>query len=290
MRLRIMHKNFCEPDILCKVYYDTGKKLSTRLNLWNNYGTNKTTLMDYLKSILMHKYNVYADLGCGNAYNSLSLLSSVQQKSYMCDVSSNILDEARLNISRFTSENNVVFLNEDIKQTSIESNSCDLITLMHVLHHIDDINAVFKEVNRIAAPGATLIITTYDHTLKDFLNVKHYDNLSELGFPEYMKDKEDYLKFNGENAFNITRNYFGENNVICHKYENHAKISDAEKVMEYYTSAMMYRLSQGIYSNDISQQKWSQLEVSMRNSVETELQNKGHILIEGFVTILEVKL
>lgn len=285
-----MRNFFHDPKVLCKVYYDNGDKLSTRLNMWHNYGISKISFIDYLKSILKDQYDVYIDLGCGNAFNSSALLNRVVKRAYMCDISSSILEEAKKNVYKVESEAEVVFLNENIKQTSVETQSCNLITLMHVLHHVDNIERVFEEVKRIASHGATLIITTYNHTLKDFLNVNHYENLSKLNFPQYMKDKKSYLMFNGDNAFDITKKYFGKKNVVCYNYENHAIVNDAQVIMDYYTSAMMYRMSKGVFSKDITKEMWSQLETLMREKVEKELEKKGNILISGLVTVLEVNL
>lgn len=285
-----MQNFFNDVKVLNKVYYNGDNKLSKRIDMWNMYGTNKISYKEFIFSLLDNQYECYADLGCGNAFYSSEILNFVTKEVFLCDVSSNMLKNAeeRINNKNINTKPKIIFLNENLLSTSISDNSCDLVTLMHVLHHINNFQEAINEVKRITKKGATVIITTYNNSLTDWLNKTHYKLLKELDFPEYMLNKSDYLAFAGNNAIDILKKNF--ENIIRIDYNNDAIINNNEAIMNYYSSAMMYRMSMGYSSKDIDSKKWKNLYNKMKSAVDCELKEKGDIVIEGNITAFKITI
>ena len=279
---------FNNKTVLKDVFYNNNRKLQTRIDFWNEFGTNNLNYKDFLFSLIDDKFDNYADLGCGNAFYSSLFLPYVQKKAYFCDISEKMLQKAYENIKKnnFSKNINYYLLNEDVCETSIPSSSCQLITMMHVLHHVDNIYSALNEAKRIVSPNGYIIVTTYNHNLKDWLNAIHYKTIEELGFPKYMLDKPAYLKFSGNNAFDILKRVFPT--VIKKEYINNAIVNDVESVMMYYKSAMMYRLSKGPYTKDIDVCQWQKLYEKVKEHVCTKIEKDGVIEVDGKVSAFKI--
>lgn len=281
-------KNFYDIEVLNKVFYNDKSKLSTRIDIWNKYGMAKKSYRDFLLSILdKQSFDGYIDIGCGNAKYSSEILKYVSGNAYFCDISKSLIEEAKLN-TKNKSNCECIYINDDISQINIPKHSCELISLMHVLHHIDNIDAIFDKVESLAKDNARILITTYEHSLKDYLNVIHYEALEKFKFPQYMMDKEQYLKFNGDRAYQYLNNRF--NKVEKHDYFNDALMNDPQIVLDYYTSAMMYRLSKGGYSTDISKDQWQCLYDYVKAAVIKEIKENKQIVLEGHLVAFWVRL
>src|SRR5690606_24121059 len=73
---------------------------------------------------------------------------------YATDISQKQLDNAII-------KNNITYKNERAEQISVPANSFDLITIAQAIHWFD-FDAFYKEVKRVAKPGAIIATWTYD--------------------------------------------------------------------------------------------------------------------------------
>lgn len=284
-----MPTNYKDLDILNDFYYRNDTKLMRRISMWNNFGTNEMTYSEFLHSLLNKDYDVYADIGCGNAFYSSELLKYINKEAYFLDSSKAILEDAKKRITYTMKKPNLktFFVSSDLTKTSFSDHQFNLITLMHVLQHVNNLELAMRELRRIIDKDGEIIITTYNNSLNDWLNRTHYETIRELEFPCYMSEVKDYLRFSGDNAFVFLKDYFSRVDRI--DYNNDAIISDPVTIMEYYQSGMMYRMSEGENDKMISSEKWEKLRQSIECKLEKELKNKGNIRIEGNVTAFRVK-
>ena len=139
----------------------------------------------------------------------------------------------------------------------------------------------------LSEPNGTIFITTYDNTLDDWLNTTHYQLLTDLKFPLRMLNKDQYLSFSGENAIQETRKVF--KNIEEIKFHNDAIVTDCKKLLEYYESSMMFRMSEGRRSKDVSNQQWYKLKQQTYTKIKDEMSRNGYILVKGRVQILKIK-
>lgn len=282
-------KSFTDEFFLRNSFYNLESKLNKRIDIWNRFGTNRIKYKDYIMSILGDEYSSYADLGCGNAMISLHIAERVKNVSYFVDISPAMIDAAKQhvfdNLGSYQCSN--VFLNESFYNTSITSNSCDLVTAMHSIQHAADINRVFNEIERITKASGTVLITTYDKSLTDWINITHYSLLKELGFPNDMLEKELYLAFSGTNAKECIGHFFGE--YESYTYENDALVTSVKDLLAYYASGMMFRAVNSNV-NDVTDTMWQKLLTRMEEEIEKEMQQKGKIRIEGKVLCAKIKM
>lgn len=104
------------------------------------------------------------DLGCGSGVYCDYFISQGAKSVTCLDVS-----EAMINIvlSKFTLQ--VKAYTQDLSQGLPQegSNSADVIVCPLVLHYIEDLNVVFKEIYRVLKPGGYLVFSTH-HPFADF--------------------------------------------------------------------------------------------------------------------------
>lgn len=285
-----MVKSFYDRNVLENVFYGDKSQLLTRIDVWNKYGISKQNYDDFLMSIIDYRrYNGFIDIGCGNARYSSNFLKCVEGNAYFCDISRSLLEEAKIITAKAMHSCKLFFINEDISNVNILPNSCELISLMHVLHHIDDIDSLFDKIDIIAKPNAAIMITTYNHSMTDFLNMVHYEAIKELGFPHYMLDKEQYLKFNGNKAYEYLKRRY-RSKVKKFDYYNDAIIKETQIFMDYYASATMFRMSKGYYSTDITKKQWERLYTYVKDKAEEEIKKNGQIVLEGHLTAFLIQL
>ena len=277
-------------NTILDLLYKDKSKLKTRIGVWKTYATATQGYTEFLLSILGNKiYDGYADLGCGDAFYSSQFLNNISGEAYFCDFSKSLITEAEKKIRGIRSKN-VNFLCTDIIKAEIPNGCCALISLMHVLHHIENMDAVFNKVRQIAKDESDILITTFDHSLKDFLNEKHYEALEKFSFPLYMRDKAQYLKFSGDKAYNRLCHSFPDCDIQRFEYRNDALVNDANVLFDYYQSAMMFRLSNGFSSKDITKDQWADLAAFMKNSIEEELKIHQAIRLEGGLVAFMIHL
>lgn len=270
-------------------FYNNESKLDKRIDVWNKYGCNKIKYPDFILGLLDKEYKTYADLGCGNARVSTQIAKLISKKSYFVDISEEMLKAAKLRIQTAeNSEHRSVFLNENFCETSIPTHSCELVTAMHSIQHTNKFNMVFDEISRIVSNSGTVLITTYDKTLTDWLNLVHYSLLRELDFPDTMLDTEEYLAFSGINARKHIQEYFGNEDFYI--YQNDAFVTSVEDLMDYYASGMMFRGVDVDKQNIITKAMWRRLYDRMKEEAEKEMNRNSGILIDGKVLCAKIKI
>lgn len=97
-------------------------------------------------------HNTAWDCGTGNGQVAIRLSDKFNQV-YATDISS-----AQLALAEH--RHNVTYLQERAEQTSLADNSVDLITIAQAIHWFDFDN-FYKEVRRVARPGALIAAWTY---------------------------------------------------------------------------------------------------------------------------------
>lgn len=282
-----MSNGYKNPDILASEFYNKNSKLQTRIDFWNTFGTNSNSYGEVLKKIISGNYMNMIDIGCGNAQYSSRWLKYIKETATFLDISENMIKCARKNAKINNEKNIPIFLGKgSFDNTELANGTYDLVVAMHVLQHIDDVEQALKKIKAITSPKGTILITTYGYTLDDWLNRKHYELLEVLRFPRRMLSTKKYLSFSGSNAVRAVKKEFSE--VELFTYNNDAEVSDIDCIMSYYTSSMMYRMSEGHLSTDIPAYKWEKLESKMRVAVEEELRVSGVIRVKGRVLIFRI--
>jgi SAM-dependent methyltransferase len=275
-------------EVVKGFYYGSGDKLRTRIETWKNFGTNKTSLDDWLIAyikILRPSFGKYLDAGCGTG----QLLS----KAYHCGLAGEIfgIDLSEKLVLEAKRSNPILAKNiivSDIEQMDFADKSFDLITAVHVFHHIHDTDKALNELKRTCAKNGIIILTAGHYELDKGLNRLHYEALSDLDFPEFMISTSDYLRFSHTEAQEVLKKHFSR--FVALTYANSLSFTRAEPVMAYYESAMMFRNSNGPDDRRITPSQWAALKQTVRARVDAEINTHGYFSSPGDVNIYICKL
>lgn len=285
-----MLNGYKNPLVLEEEFYNKHSKLESRINFWNTFGSNQQTYGDFLKAIVKGSYRSMIDIGCGNAQYSSQWVDFVSEKATFLDISREMLLSADRNLAKYhySHKQKTEFKQGSLMSATFGYEKFDLVVAMHVLQHIDDISLALEKIKSLVSAKGTVLITTYDNTLDDWLNRTHYDLLKKLKFPKRMLETRTYLSFSGNNAVQKLKNVFP--NFLQYVYKNDAHVNEANKVMEYYVSSMMFRMSEGHQSVDINMDQWKELEKQMRLAVEAKIAIEGFVFVKGRVQVFEIKM
>lgn len=103
------------------------------------------------------EWSSFADLGCGEGV----ILNALDQMGLFSGKSVYAVDQSEERLSRVKQINNdFTCLAADASQTTIESNSIDLVISTQVIEHVPDDEAMVKEIQRILIPGGTAFVDT----------------------------------------------------------------------------------------------------------------------------------
>ncbi len=100
------------------------------------------------------------DVGCGTGFvpQVIGRYLTKDDEFFCSDISSDMLETAKDNLSKNGYINKFYFLKGSIEELNFEPESLDIVIINSVLHHLPDIEIFFKESNRILKPGGKLII------------------------------------------------------------------------------------------------------------------------------------
>lgn len=106
------------------------------------------------------KGEICVDLGCGRGNDVLRMAEEVggDGKVYGVDITDAMLDKARRTAQKMDI-NNVEFIRSNLESLPFEDNSVDLIISNCTINHVDNKNAVWKEIYRILKYGGRFVIS-----------------------------------------------------------------------------------------------------------------------------------
>lgn len=187
-------------------------------NSWSSqYDTNENKTRD-LEAIALQivlagiNFNNCLEIGCGTGKNTAWLIKKAKQITAV-DLSEAMLAKAKEKIN----EGNVTFIQADITNEWTFTNSLyDLITFSLVLEHINDLDHVFKSVERSLVTGGyvyigelhpfkqyigskarfetekgTQVADCFNHHISDFIKAAKQNGLQLVALDEYFDDDDD---------------------------------------------------------------------------------------------------
>lgn len=260
-----------------ELYYGNTKNLLTRLNTWKTFGSNKVPLGSWIISHLpeIFKEDIsMLDVGCGTGW----LLKDILMRNpaiqfHAIDLSSVMVTETR---KRFSNNFDNQIIQGDLLCLPYKKNSFDLITVIHVFHHIEDIKRALKELKRVIKPNGTIFITTSDYQINKGLNKIHYSNVKKLGFPSSTYDINNYTLFKPKIAKKYINGMFPSCKIYY--YKNDAIFDQVLPCLTYYKSAMMFRNTDGYKDKNISKNKWEALISNVSKDIKGVIEVKGKFI------------
>lgn len=179
------------------------------------YDTNENKTRDLeavslREHIKEREFEYCLEIGCGTGKNTEWLVTQAA-KVLAVDLSEEMLSKAKQKISA----NNVEFIQADITQDwhFTNENQFDLATFSLVLEHIDNLDAIFAQLNKVIQPNGIVyigelhpfkqysgskarfetseglqVVTCFNHHITDFVNAAKNNDFELIKINEYFDD------------------------------------------------------------------------------------------------------
>ena len=209
--------------------YSNDNRLKARIQLYK-YCEYKTNFHRWIFDKLDFK-NVTSvlDLGCGNGTlwkNNIEKMPG-DISIMLTDISEGMVDAARKALSGY--DNRFQFKVTDACRTPFHDASFQMIIANHMLYHIDDIERILAEINRL--------LTDNGFTYASTLSMKNLQQLMDVavGFSNKLEFNNDIIRgFNLENGNEVLSESFDVTEKFI--YRNDLIIKDSESVLLYLAS------------------------------------------------------
>ncbi len=199
-------------------------------------GVENRLLIELERIIAKNSYDklCVADLGCGSGKITHKLLNKRENiLVFAIDTSKKMITNLIAKLTNDEKEQ-VIPIIGDISKTTIDNNSCDIVLLQQVLHHVSDPSQVLKEAYRILKPNGLLILLCpaegYQNNVFKYNSKELFDYLGRMN-----KDKMKYLceEINFDISSIITDNFIFNFKSFDDYYQFMNYIGALSKVFKY---------------------------------------------------------
>lgn len=121
------------------------------------------------------------DLGSGSGFVPSRLIGLLKKNDqFICsDISWKILVKCRDNLHRRRHSCLIEYIKTDGRSIPLSSSSIDMITMNSFLHHVHDLQGLYREINRLVKPGGMLLVG-HEPNLPFFSHVFLWHNFTFL--------------------------------------------------------------------------------------------------------------
>ena len=181
---------------------------NTRFNIDNIL--HKKNLIKYfdekIKNYLSDNYKIL-DYGCGPGTFLMKLKNLTKSKLFGVDISSEFIEQSKNNFKKYNMEE-IEVMTVEPEKLPFENEKFDLILIIDVIHHLDDIKKNIDEIKRVLKKGGKLIV--YEpNKFNPLIWITHLIDKNERGLLRVGSFKK-YREIFNEKEFKIEKeNYNG---------------------------------------------------------------------------------
>ena len=150
------------------------------------------------KTLVNLNCNLIAEIGCGTGKNT-SFLSQISSKVWAIDFSQAMLNKAT---EKLNSDNVTFSVGNITEKWTLNNRSVDLVTCNLVLEHIQDLDFIFSEADRVLIDGGIFFISEL-HPFRQYLGAKANFKMSEeaIEITSFVHHVSDFLNTAKDNGF-----------------------------------------------------------------------------------------
>jgi len=139
------------------------------------------------------------EIGCGTGNYAVAIANLTEAQVYGMDQSEGMLEKASAKQSK------VSFTKGDaVTLEKFEDNYFDVIYMVDVIHHIKDINTMFKNIYRVLRKEGTVFIFTDSYeNIKNRLTTKYFPETLEVEINRYQSNEEIFKAMRGNGFHSI---------------------------------------------------------------------------------------
>lgn len=167
---------------MTKINYDHVSKIYDKVRMGD-----QLVVSNIVKMIEVHTELCILDIGCGTGNNSILINDVTEGKVYGIDQSKGMLEKAKEKSSRinWTIGNAVTLEN-------FQEKMFDVAFMVDVIHHIDDIDTMFKNIYKVLKKGGRIFVFTdsHDHIENNRLVSKYFPETIEKELQRYQSTDE----------------------------------------------------------------------------------------------------
>jgi len=268
-----MSESFYDRETVTRWLYDTAKALDIRIETHRRYSTAPIQLADWALALLpISGQEVVLDAGCGSGYFLLPLVRRVTRgRAIALDLSRGVMREA---IETARQEGlPITFVVGDVEELSFADKSFDMVMANHMLYHVPDIPRAIGELYRTLKKGGWLLATTNSRTTMEELDSLHQ---RALGLSDRRLEHPAH-RFSLENGEQFLRRYFTE--VTIHPFSDSLEFTEAEPLLRYYASGLIYLDAKGRYNPGLPAEEWNRRRQMMGDMVQKEIEERGKFVV-----------
>lgn len=134
----------------------------------------------------LSRYERILEIGCGSGNNTVLMAAGTEAEVYGLDQSRGMLGKAEKKTER------VHFIQGDaVTLEGIEDESFDAVYMVDVIHHIKDIDSMFKNIYRVLkSQGMVFVFTdTHDRIKEERLTSKYFPETIEVELERYQSNE-----------------------------------------------------------------------------------------------------
>jgi len=148
------------------------ERYSERIAVYRRHGHDREMAMRFVIDCAEQIHEPVLDIGAGKGFAAVELAKR-GIKVVSVDISDEELRAAFLNSKAFGVDSLIEFHLVDANHLPFESEHFHLVTMINVLHHLDDFSGILREVSRVLAPGGKFLVAEFTKEGFDILDEIH---------------------------------------------------------------------------------------------------------------------
>jgi len=160
------------PKLTGKEIEENHKHFSEMVSLYKKRGIDFLGSREFILEKAQTLQGNILEIGSGTGYATL-VLAKAGYKFVSVDKDRDALKTTALNLAYENVLSNVKFYVMDGKSLAFANSSFENVVIVNLFHHIDGVNAIFCETDRVLATGGKLILADFNERGMEIVNSVH---------------------------------------------------------------------------------------------------------------------